>query len=67
MLLRGIALQVLRLQRLHVVLVDFQRGAELDGQPRQHVVACHQQQRLAVDFLSGGDGKSSHLYSHQEF
>lgn len=54
-LLRSIALQVLRLQRLHVILVDFKRGAELYRQPRQHIVACHQQQGLAVDFLSGGD------------
>lgn len=52
-LLRGIALQVLRLQRLYVVLVDFKRGAELYRQPRQHVVAGHQQQGLAIDFLSG--------------
>lgn len=52
-LLCGVALQVLGLQRLHVVLVDFERWAELYRQPRQHVIARHQQQGLAVDFLSG--------------
>lgn len=51
-LLCGVALQVLGLQRLHVVLVDFKRWAELYRQPRQHVIARHQQQGLAVDFLS---------------
>lgn len=55
-MLRGVALQVLSLQRLHVVLVDFKRGAELYRQPRQHVVARHQQQGLAVDFLLGEGG-----------
>lgn len=50
-LLRSVALQVLSLQRLHMVLVDFECGAELYRQPRQHIIACHQQQGLAVDFL----------------
>lgn len=50
--LGGVGLQVLGLQRLHVVLVDFEGGAELDGQSGQDVVPGHQEKRLAVDFLS---------------
>lgn len=50
--LRGVALQVLGLQRLHVVLVDLQRGAQLYRQSSEDVITCHQQQRLAIDFLS---------------
>lgn len=54
--LRGVGLQVLGLQRLHVVLVDFKRGAELYGQAGQDVVPGHQEKRLAIDFLSDGGG-----------
>lgn len=53
--LRGGGFQVLSLQRLHVILVYFECRAELYRQPRQHVVSCHQQQGLAIDFLSDGD------------
>lgn len=55
--LGGVGLQVLGLQRLHVILVDFKRGAELYGQSGQDVVPGHQEKRLAIDFLTdGGDG-----------
>lgn len=57
LLLRGAALKVLSLQRLHVVLVDLQRRAQLYGQSRQDVAARHQEQGLAVNFLSGGNQK----------
>lgn len=55
--LGGVGLQVLGLQRLHVILVDFQGGAELYGQSGEDVVPGHQEKRLAIDFLSdGGEG-----------
>lgn len=58
--LGGVGLQVLGLQRLHVILVDFKRGAELYGQSGQDVVPGHQEKRLAIDFLTdGGDGDTA--------
>lgn len=50
--LGGVGLQVLGLQRLHVILVDFKCGAELYGQSSEDVVPGHQEKRLAIDFLS---------------
>lgn len=57
--LRGVAFQVLSLQWLHVILVDFQCGAELYRQPRQDVVTRHQEQGLTINFLSDKDRNSS--------
>lgn len=45
------------LQHLHVALVDFERGAESDGQTGQHVTALHQEEGLAINFLMGGRRK----------
>lgn len=53
--LGGVGLQVLGLQRLHVILVDFKRGAELYGQSGEDVVPGHQEKRLAINFLSDGE------------
>lgn len=41
------------LQHLHVSLVDFEGGAESDGQAGQHVAALHQEEGLPVNFLLG--------------
>ncbi len=38
-----------------MILVDFQCGAELYRQSRQDVVTRHQEQGLAIDFLSGAE------------
>lgn len=67
----GVGLQVLTLQRLHVILIDFKCRAELYRQPRQHVVTRHQEQGLAIDFLSDGEINIWHpslfLTTWQEF
>lgn len=46
---------MLGLQRLHVILVDFERGTEFYGQSGEDVVPGHQEKRLAIDFLLGGE------------
>lgn len=39
------------LQHFDVTLVDFEGGAESDGQAGQHVAALHQEEGLPIDFL----------------
>ena len=51
------------LQHLHVALVDFKCGAEADGQTGQYIAALHEQERLPINFLTGGEGER--IYKHE--
>lgn len=45
------------LQHFYVALVDFESGAESDGQPGQYVAALHQKERLPINFLQRREKK----------